>query len=130
MMRTMAGAEAISVAAAPAGRTRFANGGGGLDERFRSFDHDELAPPRLAIPCEWCPPLFPGCLTIWSAMRRAREAGREGLLRSFADVQSGVCPSRASSSRLRSHAIFSAILASIPRGTGWYQRGSGIPSGR
>ena len=39
-------------------------------------------------------------------------------------------PSRALSSSARRWASLSAIFASSPRGTGWYQSGSRMPSGR
>ena len=49
------------------------------------FPFDELAPPALDIRCAWTLPQFLGYLTTWSAVRSAREAGREDLLTAFAD---------------------------------------------
>lgn len=49
------------------------------------FPFEEIAPPALDIRCEWSLPQFLGYLTTWSAVRSAREAGREQLLTAFAD---------------------------------------------
>ena len=49
------------------------------------FPFAELAAPVLEINCTWSLPQFLGYLTTWSAVRRAREAGREDLLTAFAD---------------------------------------------
>jgi len=49
------------------------------------FPFDELAPPALEIRCAWSLPQFLGYLSTWSAVRGAREAGRDGLLTAFAD---------------------------------------------
>jgi SAM-dependent methyltransferase len=48
------------------------------------FPFEELAPPALEIRCEWRLSEFLGYLTTWSAVRSAREAGREALLTEFA----------------------------------------------
>nr|WP_314539556.1 class I SAM-dependent methyltransferase [uncultured Massilia sp.] len=48
------------------------------------FPFAELAPPALEIRCDWSLPQFLGYLTTWSAVRSAREAGREALLTAFA----------------------------------------------
>lgn len=49
-----------------------------------AFPFDELAAPPLSIQCEWSLPQFMGYLATWSAVRSAREAGREDLLMGFA----------------------------------------------
>ena len=49
------------------------------------FPFEELAPPTLAIRLDWHLSEFLGYLTTWSAVRSAREAGREELLMAFAD---------------------------------------------
>lgn len=81
-----------------------------LDERFQSFYRDEIGPywpperrlvdsdyasidfpveelpkPTLEIRADWQLPEFLGYLLTWSAIRSAREAGREDVLMSFAD---------------------------------------------
>ncbi|TWI67451.1 methyltransferase family protein [Pseudoduganella lurida] len=48
------------------------------------FPFDEIAPPALAIRSEWTLPQLLGYLTTWSAVRSAREAGRDALLTAFA----------------------------------------------
>jgi SAM-dependent methyltransferase len=83
---------------------------GALDERFQRFYWDEIGPywpperklvdtgyatidfpfeeiaaPALAIRCTWSLPKFLGYLTTWSAVRKAREAGRDELLGRFAE---------------------------------------------
>jgi SAM-dependent methyltransferase len=50
-----------------------------------AFPFEELAPPALEIRCEWDLPAFLGYVTTWSAVRGAREAGRDALLTRFAD---------------------------------------------
>jgi SAM-dependent methyltransferase len=50
-----------------------------------AFPFEELAPPALEIRCEWDLPAFLGYVTTWSAVRSAREAGRDALLTRFAD---------------------------------------------
>ena len=50
-----------------------------------AFPFDELAAPPLSIQCEWSLPQFMGYLATWSAVRSAREAGREDLLMGFAE---------------------------------------------
>lgn len=79
-----------------------------LDARFQAFYHDEIgpywppqrrlvdtgyatidfpfaeaAPPALEIRRDWSLPQFLGYLSTWSAVRSAREAGREALLTTF-----------------------------------------------
>lgn len=49
------------------------------------FPFEELSPPALEIRLEWRLPEFLGYLLTWSAVRRAREAGREDVLARFAD---------------------------------------------
>lgn len=81
----------------------------GLDERFQTFYRDEIgpywpperklvdsgyatidfpfeeiAPPALQIRLDWTLDQFLGYLQTWSAVRKAREAGRDGLLLDFA----------------------------------------------
>jgi len=81
-----------------------------LDDRFQAFYRDEIGPywpperklvdtgyatiafpfaelpyPAFHIQVEWELPEFLGYLLTWSAVRRAREAGKETLLTSFAD---------------------------------------------
>jgi SAM-dependent methyltransferase len=81
-----------------------------LSERFRRFYRDEIGPywpperqlvdsgyatidfpfPELAAPpmelrCAWSLAQFLGYLSTWSAVRSAREAGRDTLLGTFAD---------------------------------------------
>lgn len=81
----------------------------GLDERFKTFYRDEIgpywpperklvdsgyatidfsfeeiAPPSLQIRLDWTLDQFLGYLQTWSAVRKAREAGRDGLLLDFA----------------------------------------------
>ena len=48
------------------------------------FPFEELDPPALQIRLDWRLPEFLGYLLTWSAVRRAREAGREDVLRRFA----------------------------------------------
>ena len=48
------------------------------------FPFAEIAPPALEIRCDWSLPQFLGYLTTWSAVRGARDAGREALLSAFA----------------------------------------------
>jgi hypothetical protein len=48
------------------------------------FPFEELAPPSLEIRLEWQLSEFLGYLTTWSAVRSAREAGKEALLMAFA----------------------------------------------
>jgi SAM-dependent methyltransferase len=49
------------------------------------FPFEELAPPSMDIRLEWHLSEFLGYLTTWSAVRSAREAGREELLMAFAN---------------------------------------------
>lgn len=49
-----------------------------------AFPFEELAPPALEIRLDWDLSEFLGYLTTWSAVRSAREAGREDLLTAFA----------------------------------------------
>jgi len=81
-----------------------------LDERFQKFYWEEIGPywpaerklvdtgyktldfpfdeelaPSMEIRLDWRLPEFLGYLLTWSAVRRAREAGREDLLLSFVD---------------------------------------------
>jgi hypothetical protein len=49
------------------------------------FPFEELAPPALEIRLDWRLSEFLGYLTTWSAVRSAREAGREDLLLAFAN---------------------------------------------
>lgn len=81
----------------------------GLDERFKTFYRDEIgpywpperklvdsgyatidfpfeeiAPPALQIRLDWTLDQFLGYLQTWSAVRKAREAGKDGLLLDFA----------------------------------------------
>jgi SAM-dependent methyltransferase len=49
------------------------------------FPFEELPQPAMAIHRQWPLPQLLGYLTTWSAVRSAREAGREGLLTAFAD---------------------------------------------
>jgi SAM-dependent methyltransferase len=49
------------------------------------FPFEELAPPALEIRLDWHLSEFLGYLTTWSAVRSAREAGREDLLIAFAN---------------------------------------------
>ncbi|MHB9796530.1 class I SAM-dependent methyltransferase [Pseudomonas sp. MT3] len=48
------------------------------------FPFDELKGPEIAIRLEWNLEEFLGYVSTWSAVRSAREAGREDLLRRFA----------------------------------------------
>ena len=48
------------------------------------FPFNELAAPALAIRKSWSLSQLLGYLSTWSAVRRAREAGRENLLQTFA----------------------------------------------
>lgn len=48
------------------------------------FPFEELAPPRLEIRREWRLAEFLGYLSTWSAVRSAREAGREDIFLDFA----------------------------------------------
>ena len=50
-----------------------------------AFPFEELAPPALEIRLDWHLSEFLGYLTTWSAVRSAREAGREDLLIAFAN---------------------------------------------
>lgn len=49
------------------------------------FPFEELAPPGMEIRLDWRLPEFLGYLQTWSAVRGAREAGKEALLARFAD---------------------------------------------
>jgi SAM-dependent methyltransferase len=49
-----------------------------------AFPFAELAPPSLEISLDWHLSEFLGYLTTWSAVRSAREAGREELVAAFA----------------------------------------------
>ena len=49
------------------------------------FPFEELAAPAIDIRLNWNLPELLGYVSTWSAVRRAREAGREDLLLSFAD---------------------------------------------
>ncbi|MGJ7914972.1 class I SAM-dependent methyltransferase [Massilia sp. LXY-6] len=49
------------------------------------FPFEELAPPALEIRLDWHLSEFLGYLTTWSAVRSAREAGKEELLVRFAN---------------------------------------------
>jgi len=84
--------------------------GSALDERFQAFYRDEIGPywpperqlvdtgyatldfpfeelaaPAMQIRCEWSLHQFLGYLATWSAVLRAREAGRADVLTAFAD---------------------------------------------
>ncbi|WP_036166745.1 class I SAM-dependent methyltransferase [Massilia sp. 9096] len=48
------------------------------------FPFPELAAAPLELRCAWSLPQFLGYLSTWSALRNAREAGREALLADFA----------------------------------------------
>jgi len=50
-----------------------------------AFPFDELTAPALAIRVEWRLAEFLGYLQTWSAVRSAREAGKEALLAGFAN---------------------------------------------
>lgn len=51
------------------------------------FPFNELTPPALAIDLEWKLDELLGYVSTWSAVRSAKEAGREGLLNRFsADI--------------------------------------------
>ena len=50
-----------------------------------AFPFEELAPPALEIRLDWQLSEFLGYLTTWSAVRSAREAGKEELLVGFAN---------------------------------------------
>lgn len=50
-----------------------------------AFPFDELVPPALDIRVEWDLSAFLGYVQTWSAVRSAREAGKEALLTAFAD---------------------------------------------
>ncbi|WP_394065213.1 class I SAM-dependent methyltransferase [Alcaligenes sp. WGS1538] len=85
-----------------------------LNERFQHFYHDEVGPywpaerklvdsgyatldfpfkelqgPELSIRLDWNLEQFLGYVQTWSAVRRAREAGREGMLAAFAKEIAG-----------------------------------------
>lgn len=69
-----------------------------VDEGYASLDFPfaELAAPPLAICLEWDLAGLLGYLSTWSAVRQAREAGRENLLRDYGEAlrQSWGPPSR------------------------------------
>lgn len=48
------------------------------------FPFEEIVPPSIAIELDWCLEAFLGYISTWSAVRRARESGREDLLHRFA----------------------------------------------
>jgi SAM-dependent methyltransferase len=50
-----------------------------------AFPFDELAPPALDIRVDWHLSEFLGYVLTWSAVRSAREAGKEGLIMAFAN---------------------------------------------
>jgi SAM-dependent methyltransferase len=58
-----------------------------VDTGYASIDFpfEELAAPSLEIRLEWTLPEFLGYVSTWSAVRSAREAGRDDLLGAFAD---------------------------------------------
>lgn len=85
-----------------------------MDKRFRRFYRDEIGPywpperqlvdsgyatlpfpfeelpaPAMEIRLDWSLPALLGYLSTWSAVRRAREAGREDLLLAFASDMAG-----------------------------------------
>lgn len=49
------------------------------------FPFDPIEPPRMEIRKDWDLEQTLGYISTWSAVRRAREAGREELLKNFAD---------------------------------------------
>lgn len=49
------------------------------------FPFEALTQPHLEMRLEWCLAEFLGYLGTWSAVRRAREAGRDELLENFVD---------------------------------------------
>lgn len=49
------------------------------------FPFEELAPPLLDIRLEWNLSEFLGYVQTWSALRKAKEAGKEALFTAFAD---------------------------------------------
>jgi SAM-dependent methyltransferase len=53
------------------------------------FPFDELAAPPLSIDVDWTLDELLGYVGTWSAVRSAREAGRDGLLTTFADDIAG-----------------------------------------
>ena len=54
------------------------------------FPFAPLAPPALAIHLDWNLAEFLGYIATWSAVRRAREAGREDILQRFASDIAGI----------------------------------------
>lgn len=58
-----------------------------VDSGYKTIDFpfDELAAPAMEIRVDWDLPAFLGYLTTWSAVRSAKEAGREDLVTAFAD---------------------------------------------
>jgi SAM-dependent methyltransferase len=50
------------------------------------FPFPERAAPAMELRCAWSLPQFLGYLSTWSAVRNASEAGRDTLLRDFADA--------------------------------------------
>lgn len=48
------------------------------------FPFEEITPPALHIRLDWDLPAFLGYISTWSAVRSAREAGREEVLQTFA----------------------------------------------
>lgn len=57
-----------------------------VDEGYKGLDFPfhELPAPDIDIVRQWSAPAFLGYISTWSAVRRAREAGREALLTAFA----------------------------------------------
>lgn len=58
-----------------------------VDEGYRTIDFPfvEIAAPPLQIRRQWTLKELLGYISTWSAVRRAREAGREDILHAFAD---------------------------------------------
>lgn len=54
------------------------------------FPFAPLTPPAMAIRLDWNLAEFLGYIATWSAVRRAREAGREDILQRFADDIAGI----------------------------------------
>ncbi|WP_068083236.1 class I SAM-dependent methyltransferase [Novosphingobium rosa] len=56
-----------------------------VDEGYRGIDFPfrELPPPRIDIVREWSAEALLGYISTWSAVRNAREAGKEAILESF-----------------------------------------------
>lgn len=54
------------------------------------FPFQALSPPPLSIELDWDLPAFLGYVSTWSAVRKAREAGQQNLLSTFAEDLSGM----------------------------------------